>query len=253
MSFDVSAAAYMSFMGRYSEPLAVLFADWSGVHRGQRALDVGCGAGALSEQLVERLGASSVAAVDPSASFIEAMRERLPAVDARLAGAEQLPFADAEFDAVLAQLVIHLMPDAAAGLREMARVTRAGGTVAACVWDHAGNSGPLATFWNAVHDLDPDEPGEATMPGTGDGDLAELFAAAGLEEVEASHLTVTRHFDSFDDWWQPYLLGVGPAGAYVQRLSDADRSALRDRCAEQVPAASFDVSALAWCARGVVS
>ncbi|UFS60552.1 class I SAM-dependent methyltransferase [Subtercola endophyticus] len=253
MSFDVTADAYLSFMGRYSEPLAGLFADWSGVRRGQRALDVGCGAGALTEQLVMRLGAPAVAAVDPSASFVSATQQRLATVDVQQAGAELLPFADAQFDAVLAQLVIHLMPDAVAGLREMARVTKPGGLVSACVWDHAGEHGPLATFWNAVHDLDPDEPGEATMPGTSDGDLAALFSSAGLVEVEASSLTVTRHYDSFDEWWQPYLLGVGPAGAYAAELSDAERSALRARCVELLPAGAFDVSALAWCARGVVA
>ncbi|MEF2976096.1 class I SAM-dependent methyltransferase [Subtercola sp. YIM 133946] len=253
MSFDVSAAAYLSFMGRFSEPLATLFADWSGVRPGQRALDVGCGAGALTEQLVARLGASSVTAVDPSAPFVAALEERLPGVDVRLAGAERLPFAEGRFDAVLAQLVIHLIPDAVPAVREMARVTRPGGRVAACVWDHAGDRGPLATFWSAVHDLDPDEPGEATMPGTRDGDLADLFVEAGLVDVESSSLTVTRHYDSFENWWQPYLLGVGPAGSYVAGLSDEQRSALRDRCAQLLPATSFDVSARAWCARGAAA
>ncbi|MCU1482705.1 MAG: Methyltransferase type 11 [Subtercola sp.] len=253
MSFDVTADAYLSFMGRYSEPLAGLFAEWSGVRQGQRALDVGCGAGALTEQLVERLGAPAVAAVDPSASFVAAVQQRLPAVDVREAGAEHLPFGDAEFDAVLAQLVIHLMPNAVVGVREMARVTRPGGFVSACVWDHAGDRGPLATFWNAVRDLDPEEPGEATMPGTRDGDLASLFSSAGLVEVESASLTVTRQYGSFDEWWQPYLLGVGPAGAYVARLSSADRSAVQTRCAELLPAGAFEVSALAWCARGVVA
>ncbi|GGF34261.1 class I SAM-dependent methyltransferase [Subtercola lobariae] len=252
MSFDVTAAAYLSFMGRFSEPLAGLFADWSGVRPGQRALDVGSGAGALTEQLVERLGAAAVAAIDPSESFVEAMKQRLPAVDVRLAGAERLPFEAEEFDVVLAQLVIHLIPDAQAAVREMARVTRRGGLVAACVWDHAGDRGPLATFWQAVHDLDPDEPGESSMPGTSDGDLGRLFVEAGLSGVESSSLTVTRQYESFDDWWQPYLLGVGPAGGYVSRLSTDERAALRARCAELVPAGSFDVSALAWCARGVV-
>ena len=172
MSFDVTADAYLRFMGRFSEPLAERFANWGGVAAGQRVLDVGCGTGALTQQLVERAGPEKVAAVDPSESFIDAMRARFPGVDVRLAGAESLPFADDEFDAVLAQLVIHLVPDAAAAVREMARVTRAGGVVAACVWDHAGDRGPLATFWRAARELDPGEDGEATLAGMRDGDLA---------------------------------------------------------------------------------
>jgi SAM-dependent methyltransferase len=253
MSFDVSATAYGRFMGQYSEPLAALFADWSGIRPGQRALDVGCGTGALTEQLVQRLGTSAVAAVDPSVSFVEATRRRVPELDIRLAGAENLPFADAEFDVALAQLVVHFMTDAVTGLREMARVTRVGGLVAACVWDHAGDRGPLAAFWNAVHDLDPDTPGEATLAGAHEGHLAELFADAGLQQIESSSLTVTRRFATFDDWWQSYTLGVGPAGAYVSGLSDGDREALRDRCATVLPAATFEVSAMAWCARGIVA
>ncbi|GAA0994371.1 class I SAM-dependent methyltransferase [Subtercola frigoramans] len=252
MSFDVTAAAYLNFMGRYSEPLAEIFSEWSGVRRGERVLDVGCGTGALTEQLVARLGAAAVSAVDPSASFVEAVEKRLPNVDVRLSGGEHLPFADAEFDGALAQLVIHVMADARAGLREMVRVIRPGGFVAACVWDHAGGRGPLATFWDAVHDLDPEEVGEAMLPGTREGELSDLFTAAGLVEVEASSLTVVRHYESFDDWWQPYLLGVGPAGAYVARLSSSRQLALRARCAELLPAGSFNVSALAWCARGIV-
>ena len=252
MSFDVSASAYGRFMGQYSEPLAALFAEWSGVHAGQRALDVGCGGGALTEQLAERLGTSAVVAVDPSASFVEATRQRIPGLDVRLGHAEELPFGDADFDVALAQLVVHFMTDAVGGIRQMARVTRAGGMVNACVWDHEGGKGPLADFWNAVHDLDPDAPGEAALPGTREGHLAELFAEAGLQRIESSTLTVTRRFATFDEWWQPYTLGVGPAGAYVNGLSADARGALREHCSELLPATSFAVSALAWCARGVV-
>ncbi|QNE46283.1 class I SAM-dependent methyltransferase [Glaciihabitans sp. INWT7] len=252
MSFDVSAAAYGRFMGQYSEPLAPLFADWSQLQPHYRALDVGCGTGALTEQLARRLGTGAVAAVDPSPSFVEATTRRVPGLDVRLAGAEHLPFGDGEFDAALAQLVVHFMADPVAGLREMARVTRSGGLVTACVWDHAGDRGPLATFWRAVHDLDPTAAGEAKLAGTREGHLAELFSVAGLHSIESSALSVTRHFASFDEWWHPYTLGVGPAGAYVSGLTDGRREALRMRCAASVPTAPFEVSALAWCARGVV-
>ena len=126
MSFDVSPEAYTRFMGRYSEPLAVLFADLARVRRGQRALDVGCGPGALTAELVSRLGPDAVSAVEPSEPFVAAVRRRCPGADVRRAHAEQLPFGDGVFDVTLAQLVVHFMSDAAAGLREMARVTRPG-------------------------------------------------------------------------------------------------------------------------------
>ena len=155
VAFDVGADAYSAFMGRYSEPLADLFVQWAGVGPGRRALDVGCGPGALTVRLVERLGAARVIAVDPSASFVAAARRRCPGVVVHQAAAERLPLADRSVDAALAQLVVHFMADPVAGLAEMARVTRPGGVVAACVWDFAGGSGPLTTFWSAVRDLDP--------------------------------------------------------------------------------------------------
>lgn len=155
MSFNVSADAYLRFMGRYSEQLAVRFADLAGLRAGQRVLDVGCGPGALAAELVSRMGASAVCAVEPSASFAAAVRQRLPGVDVRQSAAEQLPFPDGVFDAAMAQLVVHFMADPVAGLREMGRVTRPGGVIAACVWDHGGGRGPLTAFWRAVGELDP--------------------------------------------------------------------------------------------------
>ena len=129
MSFDVSADAYLRFMGRYSEPLAARFADLAGIRPGQRVLDVGCGPGALAAELVSRVGAGAVSAVEPSASFVAAARDRLPGVDIRRSPAEQLPFGDGVFDAAMAQLVVHFMTDPVAGLREMGRVTRPGARV----------------------------------------------------------------------------------------------------------------------------
>ena len=164
-------------MGRYSEPLAPQFADLAGIADGQRVLDVGCGPGALTAELVSRAGAEAVSAVEPSASFAAAARERLPGVDVRQAPAERLPFADGTFDAALAQLVVHFMADPVEGLREMARVTRPGGTVAACVWDHAGGRGPLAAFWSAVRQLDPAADDESGLAGVREGHLASLFDA----------------------------------------------------------------------------
>ncbi len=166
MSFEVSADAYLRFMGKYSEPLARLFADLAGVRAGVRVLDVGCGPGALTAELARRAGPDAVSAVEPSASFAAATRDRLPRVAVRQATAEHLPFPDASFDAALAQLVVHFMRDPAQGLREMGRVTRPGGLVGACVWDHAGDRGPLAAFWQAVRELDPAADDESGLPGS---------------------------------------------------------------------------------------
>lgn len=246
MMFDVSADSYRRFMGRFSEPLAVQFADEAGVRQGQRALDVGCGPGALTAELVERVGAGAVGAIDPSDSFVAALRGRFPDVDVRAGVAEQLPFPDGTFDVTLAQLVVHFMADPVAGLAEMARVTRPGGVVAACVWDHAGSAGPLATFWRAVHDIDPGARDEAALPGARKGHLAALCEAAGLRHIEPSSLTVRVWFDTFADWWEPFTLGVGPAGAYVSQLAVDRREALRTRCQELLPAPPFPISASAW-------
>lgn len=255
MAFDVSADAYGRFMGRFSEPLAGQLADLAGVRdgSGQRVVDVGCGPGALTAELVRRLGAGTVSAVDPSEPFVEAARERLPGADVRRAAAEHLPYADGTFDAAMAQLVVHFMADPVAGLREMSRVTRPGGVVAACVWDFAGERAPLTTFWRAAGQLDTATVDESGLAGARDGHLTELARAAGLVDVEQSELAVAVPYSSFDAWWEPYTLGVGPAGDHVGRLDDAGRRALRQQCAALLPAAPFEISATAWAVRATVA
>ena len=252
MTFSVPAAAYDRFMGRYSVQLSAQLADLAGVAAGQRVLDVGSGPGALTGELAERLGADQVAAVDPSETFVAAARERHPGVDVRQAPAEELPFVDGAFDAALAQLVVHFMSDPVAGLQEMARVTRPGGVVAACVWDFAGARAPLSPMWDAAHELDPDVVDESGLAGAREGHLGELLASAGLREIEESVLSVSVDFASFEDWWQPFELGVGPAGGYVAGLDDERRAELRERCRRHLPDAPFTVHAQSWVARGVV-
>ena len=248
VSFEVAAESYGRFMGRFSEPLAARFAELVDARPGQRALDVGCGPGALTAVLAERLGGSSVAAVDPSESVVAACRSRVPDADVRRAAAEQLPFGDADFDLSLANLVVHFMADPVAGLREMTRVARPGGLVGATVWDHSGDdTGPLSLFWRAVRSLDPDHPGESLGAGARDGELPRLFTQAGLGDVQDTVLTVRAPIASFDDWWEPMTFGVGPAGQYVARLSDADREVLRDRCEELLPETPYEMPATAWC------
>ena len=251
MSFFVAADAYDRFMGRYSVPLAPTFADFAGVVPGERALDVGSGPGALTTELVARLGADSVTAVDPSEPFVAAAQERHPGVTVEQASAERLPFGDDAFDASLAQLVVHFMADPVAGLREMARVTRAQGVVAACVWDHdSGGQGPLSAYWAAVHELDPDVPDESGLAGAREGHLGELFEAAGVREIEEKPLEVRAEHPTFEDWWEPYELGVGPAGAYVAGLDPEAQTELRERCRDRLPAPPIVLTARAWAARG---
>ena len=251
MTFAVAADSYDRFMGRYSTLLAPQFADLAGVVAEQRVLDVGCGPGALTTELVERLGASNVAAVDPSESFVAAARERHPGVDVQEAPAETLPFADGMFDAALAQLVVHFMADPVQGLTEMCRVTRAGGVVAACVWDHAGEQTPLAPFWQAVRELDPDDEGEGMLAGSREGDLTELFHKAGMREIEETALPIRVEHATFDEWWEPFTLGVGPAGAYVVGLDPERQAELRERCRQRLPEPPFTIPAKAWAARGL--
>jgi SAM-dependent methyltransferase len=253
VSFEVAADAYDAYMGRHSARLAPALADLAGVVAGQMVLDVGCGPGALTAELVRRLGPDAVAAVDPSEPFCAAARARHPGVDVRRAPAEDLPFPDGVFDVTLAQLVVHFMTDPAAGLAEMSRVTRASGVVAACVWDFAGERAPISTFWRAARELDPGAEDESGLPGARAGHLAELFRAAGLVEVEELELSVTAEFVSFDEWWEPYTLGVGPAGAHVRALGEMDRSALRERCRTLLAEAPFSLTAVAWAARGLAS
>ena len=249
VTFEVGGDAYGRFMGRYSEPLATVFTDWVGAHRGERALDVGCGPGALSGVLIDRLGIERVVAVDPSEPFVDAITARFPGLEVHRCPAEQLPFDDSQFDQTLAQLVVHFMQDPETGLAEMARVTRPGGTVAACVWDLAGDRSPLSTFWAAVRRLDPAATDESWARGAREGQLAELALDAGLTDVESTELRVTVTHPSFDEWWDPFTFGVGPAGDHVASLGDAARDALREECRSAFPDGAFEVTAVAWAMR----
>lgn len=249
MSFDIAPEAYSRFMGRWSEPLAVQFAE--NVDSGP-ALDVGSGPGALAAELARRLGPDQVTAVDPSEQFVAAVRERLPGLDARLASAEHLPFPDHTFAATLAQLVVHFMPDPVVGLREMRRVTQPGGVVATCVWDAAGGRAPISPFWRGVAELNPDPVQPAGPAGWREGDLERILQAAGLLDLTSTALTVTLAFSTYDDWWRPFTAGAGPVGSYVKRLGDEQLEALRVTCEQILPPAPFELTAVAWSVVGRV-
>ncbi len=252
--FDVAADAYVRFMGRFSVPLSALFADvgLAGIAPAARVLDVGCGPGMLTFELVKRQGESNISAIDPVESFVSATAAAYPAADVRQATAEDLPYPDATFGATLAQLVVHFMSNPAAGVGEMARVTAPGGRVSACVWDHAGGTGALSNFWRVVRRYDPDAEDEGALPGSTAGDLTRLFTDAGLQQVEETMLTVRREFVSFEEWWEPFQLAVGPAGAYVRSLNQIERAGLEGALRDDLGDGPVTIQASAWTATGVV-
>jgi SAM-dependent methyltransferase len=256
-TFRTSADAYDRHIGRYGAELAAALIAAAGLQPGQRALDVGCGPGALATALSELLGAENVAAVDPSEPFAQACAARLPGVRVEVAAAEALPFPDASFDAAISQLVVNFMTDAAAGVREMRRVTRSGGTVTAGVWDYANGMTLLRRFWDAAVALDPQaeslDEGRRMRHCQPD-ELARLWGEAGLEEVATSALNVGAGYDDFDDLWQPLKEGVGPSGAYVAALPAEQRTQLRAQLRRRLDIGEgpFRLSARAWCVTGRV-
>jgi SAM-dependent methyltransferase len=254
--FRASSDAYDRFVGRYGPGLASALIAFAGIEPGMRSLDVGCGPGALAAALVERLGADNVSAADPSEPFAAACAARLPGVDVVTAAAESLPFEAGVFDATLSQLAVNFMSDAERGVREMARVTRPGGIVAACVWDYGGQMTLLRAFWDAAHEVDPkgaaahDE--AVVMRWCAHGELAELWRAAGLGDVRFGELVVRVGYAGFDDLWSPFPTGIGPAGAYTKSLEPELRDALRSAYRRRLGVSDepFELTARAWTVAG---
>lgn len=254
-SFLVDAALYDRYVGRYGPALAAALLEVADVRPGERALDVGAGTGALTEALVDLLGAPAVAAVEPSPSFAAACRERHPGVDVRLSGAESLPFADAAFDVVLPQLVVNFLADVDAALAEARRVVRPGGRVAATVWDYAGGMTLTRAFWDAAAAIDESAAGQdegRTMRLADPEALAALWRSW-LDEVATGAVEVVARWDGFDDLWGALEGGVGPAGAWVASRSTAEAEALRAAFYVRLgsPTGGFAVPARAWWVRGV--
>jgi SAM-dependent methyltransferase len=247
---------YDRHVGRYSPELASALIAVAGVERGQRALDVGCGTGALAEALAALLGADSVAAIDPSQASVETCARRVPGADVRVRRAEALPFGDGEFDAALAQLVVPWMSEPPRGVAEMRRVVRPGGVVAACTWDFASGMTMLRTFWDAavaVHRHKATQAGALDRTRFCDPDeLRELWARVGLLEVGAGELVVGADHADFDDFWWPFTAGVGGSGRYCASLDEAGREALREEVHRRLgsPTGPFRLSARAWYVRG---
>jgi SAM-dependent methyltransferase len=254
VTFASSAEKYDRFMGRYTSSLAPAFADAAGVAGGMRVLDVGCGPGGLTRELARRVGSENVGAIDPAPQFAAACRERHPGADVREGVAEALPWRDGVFDATLCSLVVAFMRDADQGVREMARVTRSGGVVAACMWDVAGGGMTmLSTFWAAARALDPEVPDERNRPGVTQGDLGQRFRRAGLQDVVEGELEANADYADFDDFWEPFTFAVGPTGQYLASLPADQQARLREACKTAVPSEPFSLAARAWYARGTAT
>jgi ubiquinone/menaquinone biosynthesis C-methylase UbiE len=256
--FQGPADIYDRFVGRYGPRLASAMCEAAGVREGERALDVGCGPGALVAKLAEIVGAECVAGIDPSEPFVQAARARVPGARILVGSAESIAFADGEFDATLSQLVVNFLADPDQGLREMSRVTRPGGTVAGCVWDYGEGMTMLRAFWEAAAALDPERATPLmeshTMRFSRPEELGGLWENAGLTEVEVSPIVAEASYDDFDDLWAPFPTGVGPAGAYAAALDDEGQGALREEFARRLddPQGPFQLTARAWCATGRV-
>lgn len=252
--FDVAADAYVRFMGRFSALLSAPFADvgLAGVDPAARVLDVGCGPGLLTRELVARRGAAAVSAVDPMEAFVAATATSYPGVDVRVGSAEDLPYPDDAFGATLAQLVVHFLKEPDVGLSEMVRVTAPGGRVSACVWDNAGGRGALSPFWRVVERHDPSAETEGHLTGSAAGELTGLFTGAGLREVTETALTVRLELATFEEWWEPFTLAVGPAGAYVRSLNTIERAGLVAVLRDEYGDGPMAIEASAWTATGVV-
>jgi SAM-dependent methyltransferase len=253
-----SAEAYDRHVGRYGAQLASGLLEVAGVRRGQRALDVGCGPGPLTQALAERLGADNVAAVDPSEPFVAACRARVSGADVRVAVAEELPFAANEFDVVLAQLVVQLMDDRDRGVREMARVARPGAVIAACVWDSRAMP-LLQSFWDAALAVAPEQAGaldEGRRIGyRAPAELADLWDACGLREVSTGQLRVETGYESFDDLFAPFAAGAGHSGACFAALDEPRQQRVRAEAHRLLgrPDGRLTVTARAWWVCGRVA
>jgi SAM-dependent methyltransferase len=250
---------YEQYVGRWSRQVAPRFLAWLNIPSGRRWLDVGCGTGALCAAILDRCSPGLVAGVEPSDGFLETAKENLAGQAALHQGsATALPFSDASVDVVVSGLVLNFVPDQRAALLEMARVTSEGGTIAAYVWDYAGRMELMRVFWDAAVELDPvsaklDE--GLRFPLCRPEALEELFAATGLDKVEVAPIDIPTPFVNFDDYWQPFLGGQGPAPAYAMSLDEAARARLRDRIKERLPIAAngaISLTARAWAARASV-
>jgi SAM-dependent methyltransferase len=254
-----SGDAYQKFMGRWSPFLAELFVPWLAVPAGRDWLDVGCGTGALTRTILAQAQPAHILGVDPSEAFVNYARQNIS--DSRatfeVGGAQALPVEDASFDVTVAGLVLNFVPDAAAALAEIKRALRPGGLIGAYVWDYSEGMRMVRVFFDAAIALDPAaaEADEGPrFPLAHPEALAELFISAGLKETQTRALEFTMQFRDFDDYWQPFLGGVGPAPAYLVSLPPEKQAELEGEVRRRLPInsdGSIQLAARAWAVKGV--
>ena len=253
-----SGVAYEPFIGRWSRLIAREFLRWLPLHRGERWLEVGCGTGALTHTITKMTAPAMLLATDRSAAYVSYARAHaLPGpVRFLVADATELPVRPGVADAVVSGLLLNFLPVPAAGVAEMVRLARIGGTVAAYVWDYAGRMELLRVFWDTAVELDAaaaslDE--GRRFPLCEPGELVRLWQEAGLVEVQSSGIEVATPFQDFEDYWRPFLGGQGPAPGYLASLSGRRQEELRERVRIRLatrPGGEMQLSARAWAVRG---
>ena len=250
---------YERYVGRWSRRVAPLFLSWLGIPGGRRWLDVGCGTGALSAAILDLCSPAALTGVEPSPGFLKAATDNLAGRAAlHEASAAALPLANQSVDVIVSGLVLNFVPDPNAALAEMARVSAKGGTVAAYVWDYAGRMDLMRRFWDAAAALDAraanlDE--GVRFPLCRPDALEKAFATAGLRDLAVKAIDIPTPFRDFDDYWQPFLGGQGPAPSYAMSLDEKDRVRLREHIRERMPASAdgaISLTARAWAIRGTV-
>jgi SAM-dependent methyltransferase len=250
---------YERYIGRWSRQVAPKFLAWMNCAHGLRWLDVGCGTGALSAAIVDHASPLSVSGVEPAQGFLKTARENLAEQVTLYEGsATAIPLESSSVDVVVSGLVLNFVPDQHAALVEMQRVARAGGEIGVYVWDYAGKMELIRLFWDAAAELDPDaarlDEG-FRFPVCSPKALSDLFFKAGLVEIKGTAIDVPTPFANFEDYWQPFLGGQGPAPAYVMSLDGKARERLRESLEKRIPTAadgSIAMTARAWAVRGAV-
>ena len=249
---------YEPYVGRWSRLVAKEFLQWLQLPAQLDWLDVGCGTGALTQSILQQTQPRSVTGIDPSAGFIDYAKAQItdPRVTFEVADAQSLPVQSARFDVAVSGLVLNFVPKPLLAAQEMARAVRPAGVVAAYVWDYAGKMELMRYFWDAAVAVDPSASKLAEglrFPICQPPALVALFSEAGLRDVQTHTIDVPTAFRDFDDYWNPFLGGQGPAPGYAMSLSEDHRGALRDRIRATLPIASdgsISLIARAWAVRG---